>query len=68
MTADHSDQWTCKKCGVTFTRHEFVQHVRADVCSVPRHAGQLIQSLGASERLPYQANGRAFQHPGERRR
>lgn len=46
MTADHTDRWTCKKCGVTFTLHEFAQHVKADACR-----GQVIQTLGAPGRL-----------------
>lgn len=59
ITADNSDRWTCKKCGVTFTRHEFVRHVKADACRVPRHRGQLIETLGVFDRLLYEPGGRA---------
>jgi len=64
MTADHSDQWTCKKCGVTFMRSGFVRHVKADACKPPRHAGQVIPTLGVFDRLRYHPNGRTFQHRG----
>ncbi len=56
MQADNSDKWTCRKCGVSFTLHGFVQHVVADACKLPR--------------LPYRDNGRAraCQHAGGRSR
>lgn len=70
MQADNSDRWTCRKCGVTFTRQQFVQHVRADACNAPRHVGQLIHTLRVFDRLLYHENGRAhaFHHAGERGR